>query len=162
MSGGGPGLPRVRKREGLITFILALLLQPPGFFYVERVVDGDTIVVRDVGVVRLLGVDTPETVDPRRPMGPCGRAASSFTKGMLTHKYIALEIDQRNGRDRYGRLLAYVWYQGLFNERLVRMGYARVTTRWPFDRKGQLLTAQRLAQREGLRIWARCPCCFLQ
>ena len=77
---------------------------------VTRVIDGDTGVVEGVGTVRLIGVDTPETVDQRRPVQYFGREASDFTKQLATGKRVRLEFDQdRPGR--YGRTLAYVYLQ---------------------------------------------------
>jgi endonuclease YncB( thermonuclease family) len=61
-----------------------------------------------VGTVRLIGVDTPETVDPRRPVGYFGKEASDFTSQLATGKRVRLEFDQ-DRTDRYGRTLAYVW-----------------------------------------------------
>ncbi len=67
---------------------------------VTRVIDGDTVVVEGVGTVRLIGVDTPETVDPRRPVQYFGREASDFTKQLATGKRVRLEFDQ-DRTDRY-------------------------------------------------------------
>ena len=61
---------------------------------VERVVDGDTIIVEGVGSVRLIGVDTPETVHPNRPVEFFGKEASAFTKRLLEGKQVRLEYDQ--------------------------------------------------------------------
>jgi endonuclease YncB( thermonuclease family) len=99
---------------------------------VERVVDGDTFVAAIAGRserVRLIGVDTPETVDPDRPVQPYGKEASSFAKRMLTHRTVRLEGDVEP-RDRYGRLLAYVWLpDGTFwNALLAAEGYAQLIT----------------------------------
>ena len=69
---------------------------------VERVVDGDTIIVRGVGRVRLIGVDTPETVSPDRPVEFFGREASAFTKRLLEGRPVRLEYDWER-TDRYGR-----------------------------------------------------------
>jgi micrococcal nuclease len=99
---------------------------------VERVVDGDTFVAAVAGRserIRLIGVDTPETVDPDRPVQPYGREASSFAKRMLSDRTVRLEGDVEP-RDRYGRLLAYVWLpDGTFwNALLAAEGYARLIT----------------------------------
>lgn len=99
---------------------------------VERVVDGDTFVAAIAGRserVRLIGVDTPETVDPDRPVQPYGKEASSFAKRMLTDRTVRLEGDVEP-RDRYGRLLAYVWLpDGTFwNALLAAEGYAQLIT----------------------------------
>jgi len=93
---------------------------------VERVVDGDTIEVNPplswTEDVRLLGVDTPETVDPGEPVEPYGPEASAFTKRQLEGERVTLIFDQEK-RDQYGRTLAYVRISGpseTFNETLLR------------------------------------------
>jgi micrococcal nuclease len=98
---------------------------------VVRVVDGDTIEVSLNGTtekVRLIGVDTPETVHPTIGVEPYGKEASNFTKEKLTDQTVKLEFDVEE-RDRYGRLLAYVWLdEELFNEVLLKEGYAQLAT----------------------------------
>lgn len=98
---------------------------------VTRVIDGDTIEVSlngEVLRVRLIGVDTPETVDPSEPVGCYGPAASSFTTDRLEGQDVQLEYDVEH-LDVYGRTLAYVWVgDELFNETLVARGFATVTT----------------------------------
>jgi len=98
---------------------------------VERVVDGDTIVVDGGERVRLIGVDTPETVKPNTPVQCFGREASDYTKSLLPKgTRVRLEFDVRR-TDRYGRTLAYVYRSSdnLFvNADLVRNGYANVST----------------------------------
>lgn len=100
---------------------------------VERVVDGDTIIVEGVGRVSLIGVDTPETVHPNRPVEFFGKEASAFTKRLLEGKRVRLEYDQER-QDRYGRTLAYVYLSdGTFvNAEIVRRGYGHAYTRFPF------------------------------
>jgi endonuclease YncB( thermonuclease family) len=103
---------------------------------VVRVVDGDTVIVRGPGGstedVRLIGIDTPETVDPRRPVGCFGPEASAYAKHLLTGRRVLLRYD-RELHDRYGRFLAYIWLVGrgggFVNARLVELGYARA---YPF------------------------------
>ena len=95
---------------------------------VIRVVDGDTIVARlangAVEKIRLLGVDTPEVVDPRKPVQCFGHDASAFTKSRLTGRRVSLELDAEQ-RDKYGRLLAYVILDGhRYNDELLERGYA--------------------------------------
>ncbi len=98
---------------------------------VERVVDGDTIKVRlpdgKIEDVRFLLIDTPETVNPEKPVQPFGPEASSFTKDLLPKgSKIVIERDHSK-TDRYGRLLAYVWIDGkMVNQELLRQGLARV------------------------------------
>jgi micrococcal nuclease len=101
---------------------------------VTRVVDGDTVKVelgdRDE-TLRLIGIDTPETVDPRRPVGCYGKEASEHTKSLLPNgTVVRLERDAEE-RDRYGRLLVYVFRasDGLFvNADLAAQGYAQPLT----------------------------------
>lgn len=99
---------------------------------VVRVVDGDTIVVNLNGVeerVRLIGVDTPESVHPDVSKNvEAGKIASEFTKSKLEGKEVELEFDVQQ-RDQYGRLLAYVYLDGvMFNRTLLEEGYARIAT----------------------------------
>ncbi len=99
---------------------------------VQRVTDGDTFVATVDGRkerVRVIGVDTPETVAPNRPVEPYGRQASSFAERYLTGATVRLAGDAEP-RDRYGRLLAYVWLaDGTFwNALLVAEGYAQQLT----------------------------------
>jgi micrococcal nuclease len=72
------------------------------------VIDGDTFIVRGVGRVRLIGVDTPETVDPRRPVQYFGKEASDFTHRIAEGEVVRLEFDV-DRKDRFGRTLAYVY-----------------------------------------------------
>ena len=106
---------------------------PSRDYLVERVVDGDTIIVRGVGRIRLIGVDTPETVDPRRPVEFFGREASAFTKRMLEGQLVRLEYDWQR-TDRYGRTLAYVRLLDgtLINAEISRQGFGHAYTRFPF------------------------------
>jgi micrococcal nuclease len=99
---------------------------------VQRVTDGDTFVAEVGGRrerVRVIGVDTPETVAPNRPVEPYGRQAASFVERHLTGATVRLAGDAEP-RDRYGRLLAYVWLaDGTFwNALLVAEGYAQQLT----------------------------------
>jgi micrococcal nuclease len=127
---------------------------------VTRVVDGDTVIARVGGEelrVRLIGIDTPETVAPGQPVECFGPAASAFTHRRLEGRAVELEFDVER-LDRYGRTLAYVWLGGeLFNETLVREGYAVVTT-FPPDVKyvDRFVAAQRAAREQRLGLWGAC------
>ena len=126
-----------------------------------RVVDGDTIEVRyrgHVRDVRLIGVDTPETVHPFQPVECYGREASRFTRNALEGRRVRLGFDVER-LDRYGRTLAYVWVRGeLFNESLVRKGYAQVATYPPNVRYAdRFRAAQREAREAGRGLWGGCP-----
>lgn len=101
-------------------------------YRVVRVVDGDTLIL-DIDNkeerVRLIGVDTPESVHPDASKNvKAGKIASDFTKSRLEGEYVELEFDVQE-RDRYGRILAYVWHEGeMFNKLLLKEGYAQVAT----------------------------------
>jgi micrococcal nuclease len=102
-------------------------------YVIERVVDGDTLVLVGGERVRLIGVDTPETVHPRRPVEPLGPEASQFTKQMVEGKAVRLEFDKER-RDRYGRLLAYVYVDGvMLNEELIRAGFSAAQLQYPYS-----------------------------
>jgi micrococcal nuclease len=123
---------------------------------VTRVIDGDTLVVEGVGTVRLIGVDTPETVDPRRPVGYFGKEASEFTKQLATGKRVRLEFDQ-DRTDRYGRTLAYVYLQPenlLLNAEIIRQGYGFAYIRFPFRMMEQFRAFEREAREAGRGLWA--------
>jgi micrococcal nuclease len=127
---------------------------------VTRVVDGDTMIARVGGEeirVRLIGIDTPETVAPGQPVECFGPAASAFTHRRLEGRDVELGFDVEH-LDRYGRTLAYVWLGGeLFNETLVREGYAVVTTFPPDVRYvDRFVAAQRAAREQRLGLWGAC------
>jgi micrococcal nuclease len=100
-------------------------------YLVTRIIDGDTVEIlynSEKEKVRLIGIDTPETVKPDTPVEPFGKEASDFTKSTLLDKYVSLEFDEQE-RDRYGRLLAYLYIEGeMFNEILLEEGLAHVST----------------------------------
>ena len=127
-----------------------------GPYYVERVVDGDTFVLQGGVRVRLLGVDTPETKHPRRPVEPLGPEASEFVKKRIEGKLVTLQFD-RERRDRYHRVLAYV-YQGdwFLNEELILAGYSRAETQYPFSNamKRRFKAAEENARNENRGLWA--------
>ena len=147
-------------RTALLASAVALTLaaSPAAAQLVERVVDGDTIIVRGVGRVRLIGVDTPETVHPRRPVECFGKEASAFTKRLLEGQRARLEYD-RERTDRYGRTLAYVYLaNGTFaNAEIVRQGYGHAYTRFPFRYLDQFRQHEREARRRERGLWgAKC------
>lgn len=109
-----------------------IVLSSKKTYEVTRVVDGDTIVVNYNGVeetVRLIGVDTPESVHPDKSKNTeAGFAASEFTTVYLSGQQVELEFDVQQ-RDQYGRLLAYVYKDGeMFNKKLLMTGYAEIAT----------------------------------
>lgn len=137
---------------------------PPGRAVVTHVVDGDTVEVRIAGrteTVRLLGIDTPETVAPGQPVDCFGPEASERTKALLPPG-TAIDVQRdEEARDRFGRLLGYVTRveDGLLvNRALVADGYARVLSIEPNTAlRGDLAVAQAEARRSGRGLWSACP-----
>jgi micrococcal nuclease len=140
---------------------------------VVRVVDGDTVEARiggDVEDVRLIGVDTPETVKPGTPVQCFGERASHFTKRRLTGQRVRLVFGVER-RDVYGRLLAYLYLaqgtltvpqqgqspQRFINAVLIRRGLARTLTIPPNDRFATRFRRLELAAaRAGRGLWGAC------
>jgi len=136
----------------------------PGAATVERVVDGDTIVVHVSGRrerVRLVGIDTPESVKPNTPVQCFAVQASNRTKALLppgTGVRLVRDVEER---DRYRRLLAYVYRirDGLFvNLALVREGYASPYTFPPnVAHTDEFVSAAAEARAGGRGLWSACP-----
>ena len=128
---------------------------------VERVIDGDTIVVSGHRHVRLIGVDTPETKDPRRPVGCYGKEASRFTTSLLPAGTAVRLVGDIEQDDQYGRLLAYVYRRadGLFvNAELVHRGYAVVLTIPPnVAHTDEFVALAADARVAGWGLWSACP-----
>ena len=130
---------------------------------VVRTVDGDTIHVQigsGIEKVRYIGIDTPEVHHPTRGEEPGGRAATEMNRRLVGNQAVRLEPDVQM-RDRYGRLLAYVWVTGpdgveiMVNAEMVRLGYAAVFTVPPNVRHAELFRKLAAAAREQHRgLWA--------
>ena len=173
------------KRVLLLLFMLAALLLPaadakpksplydlqPNAVYqvsVQRVVDGDTIIVDfltgEQERVRLIGVNTPETVHPKKPIEYYGKEASDFTKKELTGKKVWLQMDVQV-RDRYQRALGYIWLeapeegesairQSMFNARLLLDGYGQIMTIQPNSRYAEMFVRfQQEAREQNKGLW---------
>ena len=137
---------------------------------VTRVVDGDTAEITvngDKRRVRFLGVDTPETVHPNKPVQFYGPEASAFTKQSLTGKRVWLEYD-RSPQDRYSRHLAYIWTakpksitdetirRDMFNARMLLGGYAKVMIIKPNNRYAkQFAEYESEARNAHLGVWSK-------
>ena len=142
---------------------------------VERVVDGDTAILLFPTEgrkrpwserVRFIGVNTPETVDPKRPVQPYGKEASAFTKKQLSGRKVWFQTDV-GVRDRYKRLLGYIWLEAprdpdneteirrnMFNAILLRDGYAQTMTIQPNSRYSDLfLKIEREAREARKGLW---------
>ena len=148
---------------------------------VDRVIDGDTMIVSfvfDDGSkyqkerVRMLGVDTPETVHPNKPVQFYGKEASDFTKKSLDGKTVWLQTDV-NPKDRYDRMLAYVWLREpkdkdledekavrryMYNARLLLDGYGQLMTIQPNSRYADMFVHfQREAREANKGLWGKEP-----
>lgn len=111
------------------------IADPEQTYVVERVIDGDTLLLTNGERLRLLGVDTPETVHPSQSVEPLGPEASQFTKRLAEGKIVRLGFDKER-RDRYGRLLVYVYIDGLMlNEELIRAGLSGAQLQYPYSDK---------------------------
>jgi micrococcal nuclease len=136
--------------------LVVLLLSTSSAFaqLVTRVVDGDTIHVEGVGSVRLIGIDTPETVDPRKPVEFFAKEAGAFTNRMVQGKVVRLEFDFQR-KDKYDRTLAYVYLpDGTFvNAEIVKQGYSHAYTTYPFKYLDQFRTYEREARAGGRGLW---------
>ena len=129
---------------------------------VVRVVDGDTIIASVGGRderVRYIGMDTPEDVKPGTPVQCYSRAAAAENRRLVAGRQVRL-VQDAEARDRYGRLLAYVYRasDGMFvNAELVRRGYARPLTIPPnVAHEAQIARLAHAARRAGRGLWSRC------
>ena len=122
-------------------------------FLVSRVIDGDTIELANGEKVRYIGIDTPE-----KKQDECfNQEATQKNKELVEGKMVQLVSDVSN-RDRYGRLLRYVYVDDTFvNDLLVKQGFAQATS-YPPDIKYQDLfsQSQRIAQEKNLGLWSSC------
>lgn len=131
-----------------------------GPYQVVRTVDGDTIILDIDGTnerVRLIGIDTPESVHPDPDKNvPYGIAASAFTKSILENNQVFIELDVQE-RDQYGRLLAYVYFDDeMFNKVLLQEGHAVVATYPPNVKYVNEFTAlQEKARKAGKGLWGK-------
>lgn len=132
---------------------------------VLRVVDGDTIDVLVNGKrerVRILGINTPETVDPRKPVQCFGRQASAKAKSILNNQTVGLESDPtQSDRDKYGRLLRYVFLSDGtdFGLTMIQMGFAyEYTYDLPYKKQTVYKAAQKEAEEKSLGLWNESTC----
>ncbi len=173
--------------------LLLLIAMPASALTVKRVVDGDTLVLSDGRRVRLIGVDTPEvhasaklkrdaerTRHDARAIQQLGRRAEMFVKALIEGRSVRLEFDQHNkshrNKDRYGRTLAYVYFEppacdqleqniaeqvcelpsfekGFLNAVIIEAGYANAYTKFPFKHHDEFLDFQREAREKKRGLW---------
>lgn len=170
-----------RTRKKLVTLVIGLLLvglgyytnkQPapvevlgtksPGFYEVTQVADGDTIVIQMDGKeerIRMIGVDTPETKDPRKPVQCFGQAASDFTKQLIGTEPVRLEADSlSSNRDRYNRLLRYVYLADgrMVQAEVIKQGYGFAYTSFPFTKMDEFRAYEHDARDNDRGLWGSC------
>jgi micrococcal nuclease len=129
----------------------------PAYELVTRVIDGDTIVLENGTKVRYIGIDTPETKNPRKPVEYFGKEASEANKKLVEGKKVRLEYDVQR-TDKYGRTLAYVYLEdGTFvNACLVMNGLAQVSTYPPNVKyQDEFLELERYAREKKKGLWGK-------
>jgi len=156
----GPSIKYFINRK-FSTFVIPVLIlffllstSHAEIYKVKRVIDGDTLLLINGERVRLIGVDTPETKHPQKPVQYFGREAYLFTKEMVDGKEARFEFD-RQKRDRYGRLLAYVYLlDGTFlNAEIIKQGYGFAYTRFPFKYMEEFRRYEREARDKRKGLW---------
>ena len=149
------GLIRILPKEKSVA-----LPATPGYYKISYVSDGDTIAVMMDGreeKVRMICVDTPETVKPNSPVECYGEAASNFLKSYLNNQTVRLESDPINqNRDRYDRLLRYVYMKDgtLVNKKIIQDGYGFAYLSFPFTKAEEFAAAQKDARLNNRGVWA--------
>lgn len=136
------------------------------YYQVLRVIDGDTFIADILGEevsVRLIGIDTPEIVDVRKPVECFGQDASNEAKKILEGKRVRFEIDSTQDiYDKYGRLLAYVWTEGgiFLNQHMLEEGFAYEYTYMgvPYKYQMEFKKVKNKAKAEGVGLWAKDAC----
>lgn len=157
------GATLVAQRMGWIdTAKTTVVQQQPGQFRVISFEDGDTVTIDMNGTkerVRFIGVDTPETQDPRTSVQCFGKVASEFTKTLIGDNALRLEADPTNtNRDRYNRLLRYVYLPDgrLVNAEIIKQGYGFAYTLFPFQKVDEFREYERQAREQNLGLWGTC------
>lgn len=136
-----------------------------GLVLVTKVIDGDTLMVKindKEESVRLIGIDTPETVDPRKTVQCFGKEASEKMKELVENKMVKLETDStQNDRDKYNRLLRYIYLEDgtLINKKLIEEGFGfEYTYQIPYKFQTEFKAAQKMAEENNLGMWADGAC----
>jgi len=133
------------------------------YYQVVKVVDGDTIKINfdgSIESIRLIGMDTPETVDPRKPVQCFGEEASKKAKELLLNKKVRLEDDPTQ-YDKYGRLIKYVYLENgeMYNKKMIEDGYAHeYTYDIPYKYQSEFQEAEKYARENKLGLWSDDTC----
>ncbi|MFH1995465.1 MAG: thermonuclease family protein [Candidatus Omnitrophota bacterium] len=149
-------------RNGKRTLLAAAVLLVTGprlfaenYYSITKVEDGDTITIDSGDWVRLIGVDAPELKHPDRDVRRFARESKAFVKKLCGRKKVRLEFDE-DRVDKYDRVLAYVFLEdGTFvNAEIIRKGYARTLTWFPFKYKKDFKEYQEIAEKVRIGLWA--------
>jgi len=177
-------MARFRRRSKILSLIISIIIvviamtqsgwltnagqtvqqNDPGLYSIDHYVDGDTIAVNmngSIETVRFIGVDTPETHKPNTPVQCYGPEAADHTKQTITSAggKVRLQADPLDtNRDRYGRLLRYVYLPDgtLLDEQIIKQGYGFAYLSFPFSKKDQFAADQQAAQAAKAGLWAVC------
>ena len=138
----------------ILILLLTTLLNAQDLVKVKRVIDGDTILLTNGERVRLIGVDTPETKHPQKPVERFGKEAYLFTKKMVEGKEVRLKYDWPR-KDKHDRLLAYVYLlNGTFlNAEIIKQGYGFAYTKYPFKYMEEFRQYEREARENKRGLW---------
>lgn len=134
----------------------------PGLYAITEVFDGDTIAVNMNGsteIIRMIGVDTPETHRPNTPVQCYGPQATEFTKQLIGSNKVRLQADPVNtNRDRYERLLRYVYLPGgtLVESKIISEGYGFAYTQFPFQKAMEFEELENQAEQSRKGLWGAC------
>ena len=171
-------LPYINTVDGVVEQAVNDKKLRTDFYKVTRVVDGDTIEIAynnniknidgeiqsdiENKKVRLIGINTPETVDPRRPVQCFGKEASAYMKSLVEGEIVQLEYDNTQGKtDKYGRILAYIYMEDgqMVNKKMIAEGYAyEYTYNTPYKYRDSFKAAQVLAEKGGRGLWSADTC----
>lgn len=146
--------------QSSIRFVLLLLCLSAASLHAElviRVIDGDTLELENGTVIRLLGVDTPETRHPQKGREFFGQEASAYTRSLVLSNQVRIEMDPQAGdTGKYGRQLAYVFLPDnrMLNAILIAEGYGFATPEYRFSQKNAFVELEAEARAQGLGLWA--------
>jgi micrococcal nuclease len=156
-------LARAALAATLVLCALAAVAAGEERALVLRAVDGDTLEVALASrteKVRLIGVNTPESVHPGRPVERFGKESSAFLRRLVEGRRVVLRDDpEARDRDRYGRLLRYVFLEDgtLVNAEIIRQGFGHAYVKYPFGRMEEFRDLERRARERGVGLWGPAP-----
>jgi len=122
---------------------------------VVKVIDGDTIIIdKNNQTVRLLGIDAPETNHPDYPVQKLGVEAKKYLRQRIEFKKVKIEYNIENMYDKYGRLLAYVYFNGtLINAEMIKTGFAYVYTEINCSKTKEFIILESVARQFKKGVW---------